>query len=347
MADEVVKVDFSYARMAKVIGMCFMYIVISGGLINFNKYLMQKGHFPHSMQLTACHMIGSIFLASLGYLIFPSMFPGMERTRGKKLQVYKWLVPIGCLFAIMLYGSNRAYMYCSVAFLQFMKEANVVLVFTFSCIVGLQQMNRQRLFVIAWVILGGSLCVSGELHFAVIGFVCQLFAQLAECARVVAAEIVLNGDLKLDPLTYTLLVAPVCLVVLVIGSIITWTPAVAHDFAQTWPLIIPNACLAFILNVWIALVIKETSAVGFIVTGIIKDIVLVVFSSILFHDAISAKQWGCFAITISGVFFWSFMKVRPEHPIVKTFDKMLGARPWDESLKATEETPLVPGDKKV
>jgi drug/metabolite transporter (DMT)-like permease len=266
----------------------------------------------------------------------------MERTKGKLLQVYKWLVPIGVLFAIMLYGSNQAYLYCSVAFLQFMKEGNVVLVFLFSCMVGLQQLDRQRLFVIAWVLLGGCLCVSGEIHFAVIGFFIQLSSQLAECARAVCAEIVLNGDLKLDPLSYTLLVAPVCLVVLAVGSAITWTPSVTHDFAQMWPLIIPSALLAFILNVWIALVIKEVSAVGFIVTGIVKDIVLVIFSSIIFQDTITARQYGCFTITISGVFFWSFMKARPEHPIVKGFDKMLCARPWDENLKCTEETPLLP-----
>jgi len=273
------------------------------------------------------------------------MFPGMERTKGKKLQVYKWLVPIGILFAIMLYGSNRAYLYCSVAFLQFMKEANVVLVFLFSCGAGLQKVNRQRLFVIAWVIIGGSFCISGEVHFAVVGFICQLISQIAECMRAVCAEIVLNGDLKLDPLTYTMLVAPVCLVVLFVGSAITWTPSCGTDFAVWWPLIIPNSCLAFILNVWIALVIKETSAVGFIVTGIVKDIVLVVFSSIIFQDPITGKQWGCFVITISGVFFWSFMKVAPEHPIVKNFDRMLCARPWSE--KATEHTPLTEGKAKV
>merc|ERR1719433_1870323 len=110
----------------------------------------------------------SFFLCIIFYLIKPSMYPGIESTRGKRLSVIKWITPIGCCFAVMLYGSNKAYLYCGVAFLQFMKEANVVLVFLFSCVAGLQRMTRCRLFVIAWVILGGSLCVSGELHFAVV-----------------------------------------------------------------------------------------------------------------------------------------------------------------------------------
>merc|ERR1719436_2268346 len=114
-------------------------------------------------------------------------------------------------------------------------------------------------------------------------------------------------------MSYTFFVAPICLVVLIVGNIVTRQGSILTDAADWWPCLIPNACLAFCLNVTIALVIKETSAVGFIVTGIVKDIVLVVFSSIVFHDVITAKQAACFCITLSGVFFWSFMKVAPNH----------------------------------
>merc|ERR1712039_1024159 len=143
------------------------------------------------------------------------------------------------------------------------------------------------------------MCVSGEIHFAFVGFLSQGISQMAECARAVAAELVLNGELKLDPLTYTMLVSPVCLGVLLIGSAITWKPSVATDFAQMWPFLIPNSCLAFVLNVWIAMVIKETSAVGFILTGICKDIFLVVFSAVVFHDTIMPTQWLFFCVTPS------------------------------------------------
>merc|ERR1740138_1453409 len=306
------------------------------------------------MQLTCCHMIGSIMLALIFYMIAPSMFPGMERTRGNRLQVYRWLVPIGILFAVMLYGSNKAYLYCSVAFLQFMKEANVVLVFTFSALAGLQVFNRQRIFVIAWVILGSSLCVHGELNFVFIGFMLQGVSQLAECARAVVAELVLTGsEFKLDPLSYTFFMAPVCLVVLIIGNIITWDSSVITDLAVWWPYLIPNACMAFCLNVMIAQVIKETSAVGFIITGVVKDIALVVFSSVVFHDSITMKQWLSFSVTLSGVFFWSFMKVFPDHPVVKHFETMVGigygpfpGSPLGKKQVDNEATPLV-GEKKV
>jgi len=313
------------SQTSRTIGLCAAYIFLSGGLINFNKYLMHKGRFPHPMFLTAVHMAASLVLTSLTYLVRPSTMPGVEKCRGKVLRLYKYLAPIGVLFAIMLYGSNKAYLYCSVAFLQFMKEANVVLVFIFSAMCGLQVVNRQRTFVIGWVILGSSLCVSGEMNFVFIGFLIQGFSQFAECMRAVIAELVLTGnDFKLDPLSYTMFVAPVCLLVLVIGNAIIWEHAVIEDLAVWWPYLIPNACIAFFLNITIAHVIKETSAVGFIITGVVKDIALVVFSSVFFHDVIALKQWVSFSVTLGGVFFWSFMTKFPNHPLVGSFEKMLG-----------------------
>jgi len=344
----------SMAPVLRTLSLCSVYIALSGGLINFNKYLMHKGRFPHPMALTAMHMTASLILCSLVLLVRPSAMPSVESCKGKLAKLYKYLAPIGFLFAIMLYGSNRAYLYCSVAFLQFMKEANVVLVFTFSAMVGLAVFNRQRVVVIAWVILGSSLCVHGELNFVFIGFMLQGVSQLAECARAVVAELVLTGsEFKLDPLSYTFFMAPVCLVVLGIGNAVTWDHSVITDLAVWWPYLIPNACMAFCLNVMIAQVIKQTSAVGFIITGVVKDICLVVFSSVVFHDSITMSQWLSFSVTLSGVFFWSFMKVFPDHQLVKHFETILGVgygpfpgSPLGKKAIDSEATALL-GEKKV
>jgi len=309
------------------------------------------------MALTALHMAMSFILASVVLLVKPDWMPAVQRCKGNLTQLYKYLLPIGCFFACMLYGSNKAYLYCSVAFLQFMKEANVVLVFLFSALAGLQTVNRQRAVVIMWVIIGSSLCVSGELHFVFIGFLMQGISQLAECCRAVIAEIVLSGsEFKLDALSYTFFLAPVCLVVLVIGNICVWEPEVIPDAMAWWHCLLPNASIAFLLNLCIAQVIKETSAVGFMVTGMVKDICIVCFSCLVFHDMITQKQVFAFGVTLSGVFFWSLMKISPGHPLVKTFETLLMVDskvcpgvPLESPKTATENTALVvgAGEKKV
>merc|ERR1719401_1282694 len=174
--------------------------------------------------------------------------------------VVKWFAPIGLSFAVSLYTSNQAYLYCNVTFLQFMKEGNVIITFLMSCAFGLQVLSRLRMATIAWIIIGACLSVTGELHFAWIGFWLQLCSQLAECLRIVIGEIVLSKDsLKLDPLSYTLFAAPACLIVLLVALAVTWDPRMPAAFHTWLPYLAPNALLAFTLNVMGAVMLKHVS----------------------------------------------------------------------------------------
>lgn len=291
------------------------------------------------MVLMTFHMIGMIVCTNSLYYAVPSMFPSMPGLTGKYWLVFKWFLPIGICFAVILYGANAAYLYCSVAFLQFMKEANIVIVFLFAAILGMQQLSRTRVIIIAWVVAGAFLCVSGDKHFSITGFVLQIIAQIAECMRTIMAEWVLSrSELKLDPLTYTRFIAPICLIILVVGVFITWNKDVLAAIRDWWPVIIPNVLIAFSLNVIITAYIKRTSAIGFVITGIVKDIILVIISAILFRgDIITHKQYAFFVVTLTGVLAWSFMKVFPNHRIVTFFEWMCG----QPQIEANEDKALI------
>merc|ERR1719313_725465 len=138
----------------------------------------------------------------------------MSKTEGRRVQLLRSFVPLGGLFALGLACSNKAYLYCNVAFLQFMKEANVALVFPLGSIVGLQQCTRSRLFVLGWSLVGACMAVHGEVHFVVVGFVVQVFSQLGECGKTVLGEWIMQGK-KLDPLTYTMFMSPICLSIMI------------------------------------------------------------------------------------------------------------------------------------
>mmetsp|Transcript_122369 Transcript_122369/g.341064 ORF Transcript_122369/g.341064 Transcript_122369/m.341064 type:complete len:356 (+) Transcript_122369:61-1128(+) len=339
----------AFLRYSRKFLTCLSYIVISAILIRFNKMMMKSNHFPHALALSAIHMLVCSILCSVLYLIFPSLFTGMESSRGQRLSLLKWFVPIGCCFAVMLFGSNQAYVYCSVTFLQFMKEANVMLVFVFSCLIGLQSFTRLRCLVIIWVIVGAALAVSGEVHFKWIGFAFQAVSQLAEVSRMIMGEIVL-GSRKLDPLTYNMMLAPISLLVLIVGNAVHWSPGTMVDLARWWPLILANACVAFCLNVTVAAVIKECSAVGFVLAGLTKDIAIVLFSAIAFREAVTRQQALAFAITIAGVFFWSYMKIYPNAVTVQLIERALGVEPelapGEKASLLAKDTPTA-AEKKV
>jgi len=311
--------------------LCTLYITVSAGLIHFNKHLMHRDRFPYALPLTAFHMMTTFSLCGLLYLVKPSFFPSMEKTRGRRLQLLRWFVPLGCLFAVALYCSNRAYMYCTVAFLQFMKECNVALVFALSCMVGLNTCTRTRVFVLMWVMIGASIAVVGEVHFIWFGFLIQAISQIGECGKNVLGEWIMRGsELKLDSLTYTMFMAPPCLFVLLVGVAVTWHGEIWIRLQEWWPWLIPNACLAWVLNIAVALVIKECSAVTFVLAGLVKDMAIVAASVLVFGELVVLQQVIGFAICLGGIFVWSQLRVNPDSTFVQGLLGMFGELPKGE-----------------
>merc|ERR1719499_2271233 len=199
-------------------------------------------------------------------------------------------------------------------------------------------MNRLRLTLIIWVIIGAAISVSGDLQFSLVGIAFQAVGRVAECIRMVLGEFVLQGR-KLDPLTYTAFVAPTCLVILLVGNALAWNPAVITAAKMHWHLLALNACVAFLLNVLVATVIKEISAVGFVLTGLTKDIVIVVLSCVMFMEPITHMQTLAFTVTLAGVGMWSLMKISPQAPPLQLLQRALC---MPVSVNGEKE-PLLPG----
>lgn len=227
--------------------------------------------------------------------------------------IAKWIAPLGLLFALALYCSNQAYKYSSVAFLQFCKQGNVAVMFFMSCAVGSQTFSWHKLSVLIVVIAGCTTCAHGEIHFVMVGLILQLASQLTECSKNLIGEAVMHGaGLKLDVLTFVLFQAPFSLIFLTVGVVATWTPDVLVDFKRHWHWVMVNALIAFLLNVLIAVTLKKLSALSFVIIGVVKDMVIVSSSALVFGDPVSQTQQVGFMVTIVGVLLWSRLKMKEQ-----------------------------------
>jgi len=293
------------------VGLSATYISLSSALIIFNKYLMNPARFPHAACLTMIHMMVTGSLAwSLSALV-PQLYPSMSKARENWQAVLKWVIPLSLLFAIALFTSNKAYMYCSVAFLQFCKQGNVALMFALSCVLGLTVFSWKKAGILAVVVAGCSMCVHGEINFLLVGFLLQICSQFCECGKNVLGELIMGGTaMKLDALTFVAFLAPCAFVPLFCASVFLYTPEVHTAFMENWHLLALNAPLAFMLNVSIALCLKYLSALAFVVVGVLKDIFLVTSSFLIFGDPVSFQQWLGFSIAIAGVSLWSHHKMQ-------------------------------------
>merc|ERR1740130_514100 len=84
------------------------------------------------------------------------------------------------------------------------------------------------------------------------------------------------------------------------------------DIVAWWPVLAVNATVAFALNLSIALFMKHSSAVGFLMAGITKDCFIVLVGGLALHEQISGVQAVGFAAQLGFIGIWSLMKLYPE-----------------------------------
>jgi len=300
------------------------YITVSSGLIAYNKFLMTEDRFPYAICLVLLHAVFCSFCTLVLYIAKPSMFPSLSDP-AKKVNVdwdlmVKGALPIAVLFSAQLVLTNTAYLHSSVAFLQMMKEANLVLVYVFSLMAVMEKFSWRSVGILAFITFATSLTIHGEMNFSYTGFLIQAFGQLFECGKIVLQAMLLSSaGRKLDPLTYVMLVMPLCAVLLGAGMCVLnffphehfLTPSWAQ-ITQWWPHLLANACVAFALNVIIALFVKHSSAVAFILAGIVKDAMIVATSTLFLNEVVSVIQGIGFCLQLSGILVWSMIKTFPE-----------------------------------
>jgi len=313
--------------------LALLYMALSSGLITFNKYLMHESRFPYAICIGLAQMSGSTAFNLLLYRLRPALFPSLtdpERRiamdRGFALKI---LLPIAACFTASLVLSNMAFIHSSVAFLQMMKQSNVVLVYLFSLAVGLERYSHRQVAVLVFIVCATSLTVRGEHRFSGAGFALQAASMVFESMKLTLQNYSLSAvGKKLDALTYVLLIAPLAagLIVAIPGalSLLRPTPVWSHVpeslLLPPWHLVLEyrwllaaNGCLAFALNVSHAFFIQRSSAITFILSGItLKDILIVGTGAVILGELLNPLQMAGFALQVVGILCWGLLKVGPD-----------------------------------
>jgi hypothetical protein len=315
-------------NVAFVALLALCYMAISSGLITFNKFLMHDGRFPYAISLGLLHMACSFTFNCILFFLCPSLYPSLTDTRQRveinRELVARILLPIATCFAAQLVLSNIAYLHSSVAFLQMMKQSNVVLVYFFSLALSLEQFCAKRSAVLLFIVGATALTVNGEIHFSYFGFTVQGASMLCEGLKLTLQSYSLSAaGRRLDALTYVMLISPMVLTVLCVIALslqVAWPNAPEALQLPPWHvvmefkwLLVGNGMLAFAMNVSHALFIKNSSAITFILTGVVlKDVVIVTVASVILQEMLSVPQVVGFVMQLAGIFLWSMMKAVPQ-----------------------------------
>lgn len=298
----------SFGETLIVLPYILLWLCLSTGLIFMNASILQT--MPYPSMLTAWHMLFSSILVHVLRQSAPRSW-GVFGAEAPVLgfgTIVKKILPIATLFALTLSTGNRAYIHCSIAFIQMVKASHGPLTYVLSVAVGSEQFNMSKFQLTFSIALGVILSVTGELRFSPAGFMFQACGSFTECLRVVLIGLLLNNaGLKLTPLVALSYYAPLCFAFLVPFSMLTELPEDwgkwNQDFEKYvgWPWMVLNGLVAFSLNVATLLLIQKTSAVVYILCGIAKDIMIIMMSVVMMSTPISAQQVVGYIIAVASL----------------------------------------------
>ncbi|KAK4049350.1 hypothetical protein OIO90_005479 [Microbotryomycetes sp. JL221] len=234
------------------------------------------------------------------------------------VQAVNQIVPIGALFSASLIFSNLAYLTLSVSFIQMLKAFTSVAVLTMSVLMGLDQFNKRTATTVIGISVGVAIASYGEInlpraHLVVVvivvvvisvlgGFIFQCFGILFEATRLVAIQKLLQG-LRMDPLVSLYYYAPVCaaLNALLIPIFEGWAPFDSVLERVGFFTLFINCNVALLLNISVVFLIGCASSLVLTLSGVLKDILLVLGAVLLFGATVTWTQIIGYGIALAGL----------------------------------------------
>jgi len=304
-----------------------VYIVISAGMILFNKSLMREDRFPFPVFLITLHMVGSLTSSLLLWRLMPSFFPSMPsvfeelldnnacKSHGQTLRFIATallpFLPIAASGGMCIVAGTWAYRLASVSFLQMIKESHIAMVYLLMLAFGLEQPRLRNALVLFFVTVSAILAVSNQASLSVAGLVVQMVAGFFGSLQMVLTNVMLakSGRGKIDPMTMVLCVAPNMLVFLVPASAILWDHVIIERLCVHWDCLACNVLVAFMLQVITAVTIRNLSATGMALVCVAKDLGIVFAASHVLGEQLSRLQVVGFIGSVFGIGLYSAMKI--------------------------------------
>ena len=288
-----------------------LWICMSSTVILFNKYILSSYGFPFPVALTMCHML----FCSVAAMLMIHVFKFTKPIESMTLPVYaKTILPVGALYAVVLWLGNGAYLYLSVSFLQMVKAFMPVLVFAVGVFMKTERVTAPNILILLVVTVGIFVATFNEMDFHLVGYLMQVASMVCEAFRLQLIQILLQGK-KMNPIQTLFYVSPACLLFLSIPFVLVEAGQLmyGHHWRLEGHVLLLNCSAALGLNVAVFLLIGKTSALAMNIAGVVKDWTLICLSFKLFSSPIVAAQIEGYFIAFTGVMGYNYYKIKQNH----------------------------------
>lgn len=283
-----------------------IWIAMSGGVILFNKWILSHKEFKFPILLTTWHLIFATAMTQI-MARTTTLLDGRKNVKMTGRVYTRAIAPIGFFFSLSLICSNQAYLYLSVSFIQMLKATTPVAVLLATWGLGLEKPNMKILANVSSIVVGIMLASYGEVAFNMTGFIYQALGIGFEATRLVMVQRLLSSaEYKMDPLVSLYYFAPVCAAMNFIIFLFTEAGTVTMGDIERvgFFILFLNALVAFGLNVAVVFLIGKTSSLVLTLCGVLKDILLVAFSMIVWSTTVTFIQFVGYGIALGGLVFY-------------------------------------------
>ncbi|CAH0014652.1 unnamed protein product [Clonostachys rhizophaga] len=283
-----------------------VWIACSSSVILFNKWLLDTLNFRYPVILTTYHQVFATVMTQ-GMARFTTLLDGRKNVKMTGRVYLRAVVPIGLFFSLSLICGNLTYLYLSVAFIQMLKATTPVAVLISGWCLGVSKPNLKQFLNVSAIVVGVIVASFGEIHFVLVGVLYQIAGVIFEALRLTMVQRLLSSaDFKMDPLVSVYYFAPVCALMNGLVALIWEVPKVTMDEVYHVGLFtfFLNGCCAFMLNVSVVLLIGKTSAVVLTICGVLKDILLVIASMMIWGTQVTGLQFFGYSIALGGMVYY-------------------------------------------
>jgi len=310
-----------------------LWISLGISMIMFNKKILaprtQGGwNFGHPFFLTMLHQ-GFATFATILLERFTPLLASVKENKLSSAAYWRNVAPLALFFSLGLVLGNSAYKYLSVSYIQMIKSCLPIPTLFMTYLMGRENPTSMQVFLVGVICVGAMMASFGELHFSMIGFILQGCALCADVGRMLFLD-QLTQEVKLDNLSTLYYMAPLSCGFIFIGFLIfefstfhgtyyTYKDPVGADptldIIEFYPwyfplLLLANAMLAFVLNLSIVLLVTNVGIMGMTLAGILKDVLVVILSVIVFgaFSKVTDFQIVGYGISLTGLTLYKELK---------------------------------------
>jgi len=290
-----------------------IWLVNNIGVTLLNKSAFQSVDFKYPFFLSSLHMAFNT-VGSHVYHYFTSssnkraLLPGVETT-----PIYLFSI----VFSLNIAIGNVSLRHVSVNFNQVMRSLVPALTLAFG-LLQRKSISRQKSLAVLPIVLGVALSCYGDMSYTALGFFFTCCCVLLAAVKVVASGEMLTGSLKLHPVDLLSKMAPLALLQCLALSLATgelggmrerWGEISPTAAPQMWTVVLLSGAASFTLNICSLVANKLTSPLTLCIAANVKQVLMIIFSTVLFSVEISAVNGVGIGVVLVGSARYSYICV--------------------------------------